>query len=181
MENPKICSMCDETGSEFRCACKGVYYCSVQCQKEGWSAHKPNCYVHLMKRLKDHQKTKGKNDPSLVKHHTKIAKLHHHEGRLAEAVVSYKKAYSILTLAHGRTSKQTEDAVYELANLYELMGQHKDAKKMYTTSLEILRQGGGSHDRAKEAFLLNKIGSFTSRMGDMKEALDIHMQVLPPT
>ena len=45
MENPKICCVCSTAGSEFRCECKAVFYCGLECQKAHWSKHKKECSV----------------------------------------------------------------------------------------------------------------------------------------
>lgn len=38
------CGYCSKPDCTKRCAkCKEVYYCSDQCQKKHWSAHKPQC------------------------------------------------------------------------------------------------------------------------------------------
>jgi hypothetical protein len=40
----KSCEQCRAPGANKRCgACKAVYYCSVECQKAGWSLHKSTC------------------------------------------------------------------------------------------------------------------------------------------
>eukprot|EP01127_Copromyxa_protea_P021831 TRINITY_DN7613_c0_g1_i1.p1 TRINITY_DN7613_c0_g1~~TRINITY_DN7613_c0_g1_i1.p1 ORF type:complete len:213 (+),score=32.97 TRINITY_DN7613_c0_g1_i1:1-639(+) len=44
---PEVCSVCDKastTGSLKRCAaCRFFYYCSVDCQRQHWQEHKPQC------------------------------------------------------------------------------------------------------------------------------------------
>lgn len=40
----RFCGYCSKPDCTKRCAkCKEVYYCSDQCQKKHWSAHKPQC------------------------------------------------------------------------------------------------------------------------------------------
>jgi hypothetical protein len=40
----KACAFCKKSNAPSRCSrCKSVYYCSPQCQKQHWSAHKKEC------------------------------------------------------------------------------------------------------------------------------------------
>jgi hypothetical protein len=41
---PSLCDCCAKDGAHLKCsACKGVYYCNRECQKEHWKAHKIQC------------------------------------------------------------------------------------------------------------------------------------------
>lgn len=41
----KACATCGILGKPDKCSgCNKVHYCSAECQKEDWKAHKPNCH-----------------------------------------------------------------------------------------------------------------------------------------
>ncbi|KAF4697065.1 hypothetical protein FOZ62_031593, partial [Perkinsus olseni] len=41
--NHHLCATCGKAGDKLCSRCKAVYYCSVDCQRRGWSAHKQVC------------------------------------------------------------------------------------------------------------------------------------------
>ena len=52
------CAGCEKIGQEFarrKCGgCQRVYYCSKECQKSDWAAHKPNCKMfQLAEKIRD--------------------------------------------------------------------------------------------------------------------------------
>ena len=55
----KLCGGCKQTGTKICSGCKQIYYCSQQCQKDHWKAHKSECNkIRKQNKLKQQKSNK---------------------------------------------------------------------------------------------------------------------------
>ena len=50
-KNPKIFGFCGEPGCKPKYACKLVFYCGEECQRNHWPDHKEGCTVNLARKI----------------------------------------------------------------------------------------------------------------------------------
>jgi hypothetical protein len=56
---PSLCDCCTKDGAHLKCsACKSVYYCNRECQKDHWKAHKIQCkqFSSFLEEMKEKEK-----------------------------------------------------------------------------------------------------------------------------
>ena len=152
-KNPKLCGVCGQRGSKYHCACMQVYYCGSDCQKAGWATHKPECAVHLAKKIKEKEGAAegGGKNLAIAEDYYQMGLIHMDHGRLGKAKRSFKKVLEIRSKVLGRDHVDVASTLVSIGDIYDRQGRLDKALAKYAEGLKIPLQEdllGGKLDEA---------------------------------
>jgi tetratricopeptide (TPR) repeat protein len=137
MERPtQPCAACGTENAEFRCKCKGVFYCKIQCQKHHWLEHKPNCSEFLGAQLAAKRKEDGNDSPGVGEATFALGNVCQTHGRFAEAVEYLTESARIFRFVREHEVVPMLDTLENLASSLQNCGQAYCCDGMYKSARE---------------------------------------------
>ena len=178
----RACGWCSKKGAPKRCPCKAESYCGPDCQKSAWFTHRSLCSIYRSNAIVTQCTNLGNDAEAVGLAHRGLGNLFLQQGRLEDALVSYREAERIYRLCFGEGAA-VGDILHHVCALYSAQGKYSEALQQYKQAKTITKQGGYTM-----ANLLNSCGVTQMLSGEIDEAAekfqqshDIHLAIGGPT